>query len=489
MSSRHPARHAGHSQRPQTNGDTTRRTTPAVRQESNVNDYPQTGLLHDPAPGELLLRGVLLYGEGEPADVLVRDGVIVAIEDAGSLTPDTDADILGLDGQVLLPGLVDMHVHLREPGREDTETIASGSAAAARGGFTAVFTMANTDPVTDSPAVAEMVWMKGQQTNLCDVHPVGSVTRGLQGRELTEFGMMAASGAKVRMFSDDGRCVADPQLMRRAVEYSGDLGVLIAEHCEEPRLTEGAVAHEGETAARLGLRGWPRVAEESVVARDALLARDYGGRVHICHASTEGTVELLRWARGQGIPLTAEVTPHHLLLTDEKLETYDGNYRVNPPLRETRDTLALRAALIDGTLDCVATDHAPHGSEEKCCEFDRARPGMLGLETSLALMAELFVTDAPEGQRPQDWRFIARVMSERPAEILRLPGHGRPLAVGEPANLCVVDTTRRWTAHGVDLASKASNTPYEGTELPVKVSTTVLRGRVTCRDGEVVELP
>lgn len=459
--------------------------------ESTVNDYPATGRLHEAATGEVLLRGVLVYGEGEPTDVLVRDGIIADIAAAGSLTPgagtvDEDAEVLDLSGQVLLPGLVDMHVHLREPGREDTETIASGSAAAARGGFTAVFTMANTAPVTDTPAIAEMMWMKGQQTNLCDVHPVGSITTGLKGEDLTEFGMMAASEAKVRMFSDDGKCVDNPQIMRRAVEYAKGLDVLLAQHCEEPRLTEGAVAHEGETAARLGLRGWPRVAEESIVIRDALLARDYGGRLHICHASTEGTVELLRWAKDHDIPLTAEVTPHHLVLTDEKLETYDGNYRVNPPLREHADTLALRAALIDGTVDCVATDHAPHGSEEKCCEFDHARPGMLGLETSLALIARLLVTDVPEGQEPQDWRFVAKVMSERPAEILRLPGHGRPVAVGEPANLCVVDTGRRWTAHGKDLASKASNTPYEGEQMPVKVSTTLLRGRVTCRDGEVV---
>lgn len=453
-----------------------------MNKENTVNDYPATGTLHAPADGEVLLRGVLVYGEGESADVLVRDGVIAEIGAVGSVTASTNADILDLPGQVLLPGLVDMHVHLREPGREDAETITTGSAAAARGGFTAVFTMANTQPVTDNPAVADAVWLKGQQTNLCDVHPVGSISRGLEGSELTEFGMMAASDAKVRMFSDDGKCVDDPRLMRRAVEYSKGLDVLLAQHCEEPRLTEGAVAHEGEVAARLGLRGWPRVAEESIVIRDALLARDYGGRVHICHASTEGTVELLRWAKDHDIPLTAEVTPHHLVLTDEKLAGYDGMFKVNPPLRERRDTLALREALLDGTIDCVATDHAPHGSEEKCCEFDHARPGMLGLETSLALIARVFGTASGD----VDWRFVAKVMSERPAQITKLPGHGRPVAVGEPANLCVVDTRRTWTAHGRDLASKASNTPYEGEEMPVKVSTTLLRGRVTCRDGEAV---
>lgn len=449
-----------------------------------TSEYPATGeLAAHPTGAEhaVLLRGVLLYGEGEKQDVLIQDGVIAEIgADLAGSAPQ-GAEVLDLDGQVLLPGLVDMHVHLREPGREDTETIATGSAAAAQGGFTAVFTMANTAPVTDNPAIAEMVWFKGQNTNLCDVHPVGSISKGLEGKELTEFGMMADSDAKVRMFSDDGKCVDDPRLMRRAIEYSKGMDVLLAQHCEEPRLTEGAVAHEGETAARLGLGGWPRVAEESIVARDAIMARDYGGRLHICHASTEGTVELLRWAKAQDIPLTAEVTPHHLLLTDARLETYDGVNRVNPPLREQRDVEALRAALIDGTVDCVATDHAPHGSEDKCCEFDQARPGMLGIETSLALIAKIFVINGDE-----DWHFVAKVMSERPAEITKLPGHGRPIAVGEPANLCAVDVNQKWTAHGKDMASKADNTPYEGMEMPVKVTTTLLRGKVTCKNGSAV---
>ena len=448
-------------------------------------NFPPTGpLAAHPAGAEnaVLLKGVLIYGEGEPQDVLLSDGVIAKIGADLSTEAPAEAEVLDLSGQVLLPGLVDMHVHLREPGREDTETIASGSAAAAKGGFTAVFTMANTSPVMDDPAIAESVWYKGQNTNLCDVHPVGSISKGLEGKELTEFGMMADSDAKVRMFSDDGKCVDDPRLMRRAIEYSRGMDVLLAQHCEEPRLTEGAVAHEGETAARLGLRGWPRVAEESIVARDALMARDYGGRIHICHASTEGTVELLRWAKGQDIPLSAEVTPHHLILTDSRLETFDGVNRVNPPLREERDTLALRQALIDGVVDCVATDHAPHSSEEKCCEFDQARPGMLGLETSLAIIADLFVINGD-----QDWRFVAKVMSERPAEITKLPGHGRPIAEGEPANLCVVDTNASWTAEAKEMASKSENNPYEGTPMPVRVSTTILRGKVTCRNGNPVK--
>ncbi|MDO4609432.1 dihydroorotase [Corynebacterium sp.] len=442
--------------------------------------YPDTGPLAPPARGDLLLRGVRPYGEGDPVDVLVRDGVIEAIgPDAGRDAAD-GATTLEFDGLVLLPGLVDIHVHLREPGREDTETLATGSAAAARGGFTAVFTMPNTKPVMDDPSIAESVWLKAQAIGLCDVHPIGSITKGLEGTSLTEFGMMADSQAKVRVFSDDGKCVDDPLIMRRAIEYARGMDVLLAQHCEDPRLTVGAVAHEGPTAARLGLGGWPRVAEESIVARDAILARDYGGRTHICHASTEGTVELVKWAKDHGIPMTAEVTPHHLILTDARLETFDGVNRVNPPLREDRDTKALRQALIDGVIDCVATDHAPHGSEEKCCEFDMARPGMLGLETSMSIIAEEFVLD----DGPCDWRWLAKVMSERPAEIVRLPGHGRPIAVGEPANLTVVDPDKRWIVHGEDLASKTTNTPYEDMEMRVSVAATVLRGRVTALHGE-----
>lgn len=434
------------------------------------DSYPPVGPLAAVEQGRLLITDIRPYGE-EPTTVLVEDGVIAEI----GCDADTDADrVIDGGGNILLPGLVDMHVHLREPGREDTETIATGSAAAAKGGFTAVFTMANTQPVTDQPVIAEGVWLKSQELGLCDVHPVGSITKGLAGKELTEFGMMARSEAKVRMFSDDGKCVADPLLMRRAIEYARGLDVLLAQHCEEPRLTEGAVAHEGETAAKLGLRGWPRVAEESIVARDALLCRDYGNRMHICHASTEGTVELLRWAKSQGIPLSAEVTPHHLLLNDERLHSYDGVNRVNPPLREVRDNQALRDALLDGTIDCVATDHAPHGSEEKCCEFEHAKPGMLGLETSLAIIAEIFVHSGLA-----DWRFVAKVMSERPAQLTKLPGHGRPIAVGEPANLTIVNPDATWTARGAEMRSKSENTPYEGMSFKTQVAATILRGKVT----------
>lgn len=436
-----------------------------------MTTYPATGRLSAPAENPLLIKNIRLYGEGEPTNVLVRGGVIDSI---GPEVKAEGAETIEGDGNVLLPGLVDMHVHLREPGREDTETIESGSKAAAKGGFTAVFTMANTTPVTDQPIIAESVWAKSQALGLCDVHPVGSITKGLEGKSLTEFGMMARSDAKVRMFSDDGKCVQNPQLMRRALEYAKGMDVLLAQHAEDDRMTGGSSAHEGENAARLGLRGWPRVAEESIVARDALLARDYGNRVHICHASTQGTVELLQWAKEHDIPLTAEVTPHHLLMTDDKLRTYDGLFRVNPPLREQRDTEALRQALLDGTIDCVATDHAPHGSEDKCVEFENARPGMLGLEFSLAVIAKLFVETGLA-----DWRFIARVMSERPAEITRLPGHGRPLEVGEPANLTIVDPQHHWVSDSAQLASKSQNNPYAGEEFGARVTHTILRGSVT----------
>ena len=429
----------------------------------------------------LLLRRVRPYGEGDPVDVLVRDGHITAIgADVGDDAPD-DADVHDMDGAVLLPGFVDLHTHLREPGREDTETIATGSAAAARGGYTAVFAMANTQPPQDNQTVTDSVWRTGRTVGLCDVHPVGAVTVGLKGEQLTEMGQMTAGEAGVRIFSDDGMCVHDPLVMRRALEYSAGLGVLIAQHAEEPRLTRGAVAHEGPTAARLGLTGWPRSAEESIVARDAILARDAGARVHICHASTTGTVELLKWAKAQGISITAEVTPHHLLLDDSRLESYDGVYRVNPPLREAHDTLALREALVAGVIDCVATDHAPHAAQEKCCEFAAARPGMLGLETALPIVAALLVETGD-----MTWRDLARVLSTRPAEIAGLPDQGRPIAVGEPANLAVVDPDSPWTVIGDELASLSANTPYEGMTFAARVIGTVYRGRMTSRDGEVL---
>jgi dihydroorotase len=426
----------------------------------------------------MLLRGIRPYGEGEPVDLLVRDGVIAAL---GSDVDGDGAETVDAGGLVALPGFVDLHTHLREPGREDAETIETGSAAAALGGYAAVFAMANTDPVADNAVVVEHVWRRGREVGLVDVHPVGAVTVGLRGEQLAELGTMARSAAKVRMFSDDGFCVADPLIMRRALEYSTALNAVIAQHAEEPRLTAGAQAHDGELAARLGLAGWPAVAEESIVARDCLLALHTGARLHVCHVSTEGTADVLRWAKAQGATVSAEVTPHHLLLDDERLTTYDPVNKVNPPLRTGADTKVLRAALAEGVVDCVATDHAPHAPQDKDCEWSAARPGMLGLQTALSVVVATMV-------RPGllTWRAVARVMSERPAEIAGLRAHGRPIAVGEPATLTVVDPDATWTVRGDELASIAGNTPYEGMELPGRVIHTLLRGKLTVHNGKVV---
>jgi dihydroorotase len=422
------------------------------------------------------ISGVRPYGE-DPTDLYVRDGALVEEVD----DPDETVDAGGL---IALPGLVDLHTHLREPGGEEAETVETGSAAAALGGYTAVFAMPNTDPVADSPVVVEHVWRRGREVGLVDVHPVGAVTVGLEGAKLAEMGMMAASPARVRMFSDDGRCVNDPLVMRRALEYARALDAVVAQHAEDHRLTVGAQAHDGPVAARLGLAGWDPTAEESIIARDVMLAATTGARLHVCHLSTARSAEILRWARrtlfGAGGRVTAEVTPHHLLLTDTAAEDYDPVHKVNPPLRPSADTAALRRALADGTLDCVATDHAPHAVEAKDCEWSAARPGMLGLQTALPVVVTTMVATGL-----LDWRGVARVCSEAPARIAGLADQGRPLAAGEPANLVLVDPDAAWTVRGAALASRADNTPYEGMEMPVSVVHTMLRGRWTVRDGSV----
>jgi dihydroorotase len=430
----------------------------------------------------LLIKGARLYGEGDPVDLLLSDGVISEIGPdigAGLENPD-DTEVIEADGLVVLPGFVDLHTHLREPGGEDAETIETGSAAAALGGFTAVFAMPNTDPVADNAVIVEHVHRRGAEVGLVDVHPVGAVTVGLAGERLAELGTMAASGAGVRMFSDDGHCVHDPVLMRRALEYATALDVVIAQHAEDPRMTDGAQAHEGAVAARLGLAGWPAAAEETIVARDCALARDAGAALHVCHVSSARTIEVLRAAKAAGVRVSAEVTPHHLLLTDAVLTSYDPVNKVNPPLRTGSDTAAMRTALAEGVIDCVATDHAPHPAQAKDCEWAAARPGMLGLQTALSVLVHTMVEPGL-----LDWRGVARVLSERPAEIAGLPDQGRPLAVGEPATLTLVDPDAQWTVRGAKLASLASNTPYEGMRLPAQVVATVLRGRITARDGDI----
>ena len=427
---------------------------------------------------DLFIRNARPYGD-DAVDLVVRDGVITEIG-AGLEVPE-GVETLDAEGRVLLPGLVDLHVHLREPGGEESETIETGSRAAALGGFTAVFAMPNTDPVADTDVVTSHVRRRGAEVGLVDVHPVGAVTVGLEGERLAELGTMA-SASGVRMFSDDGHCVNDPLVMRRALEYASALDVVIAQHAEDHRLTAGAQANEGVVASRLGLAGWPATAEETIVARDCALAREARARLHVCHVSSARTVDVLRSAKAAGVSVSAEVTPHHLLLTDAALTSYDPVNKVNPPLRTAADTQAMRAALAEGVIDVVATDHAPHASQYKDTEWQVAKPGMLGLQTALSVVVHTMVEPGL-----LDWHGVARVMSERPAEIAGLPDQGRPIAVGEPANLALVDADEPWTVRGASLASRASNTPYEGMRLPAVVVATVLRGRLTARDGQVVD--
>ena len=411
--------------------------------------------------------------------MLLTGGVIAAIgDDAADHPAAADADRIDGAGLILLPGLVDLHTHLREPGREDAETVETGSAAAALGGYTAVFAMPNTDPTADTAGVVEQVFRLGTEVGLVDVHPIGAVTVGRKGERLAELGAMASSAAGVRIFSDDGDCVADPLLMRRALEYVKAFGGIIAQHAQEPRLTAGAQMHEGVVSAQLGMTGWPAVAEEAIIARDCLLAAHVGSRLHVCHLSTAGSVAVVAAAKARGTDVTAEVTPHHLLLTDERAIGYDPVFKVNPPLRTADDVEALRLALADGTIDIVATDHAPHASQDKECEWDNASPGMLGLQTALSVVIATMVETGL-----LDWRGVARVLSESPARIGGLTGQGRPIAVGEPANLVLVDPAARWTVRGDDLASLSANTPFEGIDLPGRVIATFLRGRATVVDG------
>ncbi|MGA4857811.1 dihydroorotase [Streptomyces koyangensis] len=423
-----------------------------------------------------LIRGARLLG-GEPQDVLIEGETVAAV---GTGLDAEGAQVIDAEGLVLLPGLVDLHTHLREPGREDSETVLTGTRAAAAGGYTAVHAMANTFPVADTAGVVEQVWRLGKESGYCDVQPIGAVTVGLEGKHLAELGAMHDSAANVRVFSDDGKCVDDAVIMRRALEYVKAFDGVVAQHAQEPRLTEGAQMNEGVVSAELGLGGWPAVAEESIIARDVLLAAHVGSRVHICHLSTAGSVEIVRWAKSKGWNVTAEVTPHHLLLTDELVRTYNPVYKVNPPLRTEADVLALRAALADGTIDCVATDHAPHPHEDKDCEWPAAAMGMVGLETALSVVQQTMVDTGL-----LDWAGVADRMSFRPAAISGIAGQGRPVAEGEPANLTLVDPAYRGDVDPAGFASRSRNTPYEGRELPGRVTHTFLRGRATVVDGKL----
>ena len=417
-----------------------------------------------------VLRGVRPLG-GDPADILVVDGVIA---DIGRVEVPAGARQVDADGLFALPGLVDLHTHLREPGREDAETVLTGTRAAAAGGFTAVHAMANTDPVADTAGVVEQVWRLGQEAGYCDVAPVGAVTVGIAGQQLAELGAMADSAAQVRVFSDDGHCVADAALMRRALEYVKAFDGVIAQHAQEPSLTVGAQMNEGALSGELGLTGWPAAAEEAIVARDILLAAHVDSRVHICHVSTAGSVELIRWAKSKGWPVTAEVTPHHLLLTEDLARSYDPRFKVNPPLRSAGDVEAVREGLADGTIDIVATDHAPHPAEAKDCEWAVAAFGMLGLETALSVVQKTMVDPGR-----LTWAGLAERMAVAPARIGRLAHHGRPLAVGEPASLVLVDPGVQRTVLAQESLSRSRNTPYAGLELPGAIAMTLLRGQAT----------
>ena len=427
---------------------------------------------------KILLKNGSLKGE-KNVDLLIENGKIMKIGPANSLT-DENAEVIDLTGLIILPGLVDLHTHLREPGREDAETIATGSAAAARGGFTAVHAMANTLPVADTAGVVEQVWNLGKNVGLVDVYPIGAVTVGLQGEKLAELSAMADSNARVRIFSDDGFCVSDPVLMRRALEYVKAFDGVIAQHAQDPRLTENAQMNESELSGKLGLIGWPAIAEEAIVARDVLLTEHVKSKLHICHASTAGTVEILRWAKDKKVNVTAEVTPHHLFLNQTSCESYNANFKVNPPLRTSKDVEELRKALAQGIIDVVATDHAPHPIEDKEGEWQSAAFGMTGLETALSVVATAMIDT-----KLMNWADIARVMSERPAEIGQLADHGRPIAENEIANLCIVDPEMTWKVDAQDTHSLSTNNPFHEMTLKSKVVHTIFRGKFTMKSGQV----
>ena len=423
---------------------------------------------------KILLKSVSIMGS-KPTDVEIENGKISFIGKSNSL----DAEIINCSGLVALPGFVDLHTHLREPGRENSETIATGSKAAARGGYVAVSAMANTLPVADTAAIVEQVQSIGAMVGLVDVFPIGAVTKGLAGQELSDIGSMAASKANVRVFSDDGNCVSDPLVMRRALEYVKQFDGVIAQHAQEPRLTDKSQMNEGSISATLGLKGWPAVAEESIIARDILLANMIDSRLHICHVTTRGGVEIIRWAKSQGMKVTAEVTPHHLLLTDESALTYDPIYKVNPPLRTQDDVDALRAALVDGTIDIVATDHAPHPVEDKECEWESAAFGMVGLETAFSIVHSTMVASGM-----MSWERLATVMSVAPAAIARYSGHGHLLEIGKPAHITLVDPEGYITVNREELASKSKNTPFHGMKFQGNVVATIFNGHVTHKVGE-----
>jgi dihydroorotase len=414
--------------------------------------------------------------DNQVVDVVVSDGVITEMGNGINRGKKIDAE-----KNLLIPGLVDLHTHLREPGREDSETVATGSMAAAKGGFTAISAMANTFPVADTAGVVEQVYRLGQEAGFCDVFPIGAVTQGLAGKALAELGAMANSKAKVRIFSDDGKCVSDALLMRRALEYVKTFNGIIAQHAQEPALTVDSQMNEGIVSSKLGLVGWPAVAEEAIIARDILLAEHVGSRLHICHLTTAGGVDLVRFAKSRGINVTAEVTPHHLLLTDELVTDYDPVFKVNPPLRTEKDVNALRKGLADGTIDIVGTDHAPHPTEDKDCEWQSAAFGMVGLETALSVVVKAMIET-----KLMSWSDLVDRMSIAPAKIAGYSHHGQDISVGAAANLTIINTTASWIVDRNRLASKSKNTPFEGMQMPAQVVHTFLNGKQVLNNGVIV---
>ena len=417
-----------------------------------------------------LVKGGKL-ANGEVADIAIVDGLITEV--GANLSLDGSEEV-NAENCVVIPGLVDLHTHLREPGKEDAETVLSGSQAAAKGGFVAVSAMANTSPVADTAGVVEQVFRLGREAGLVDVFPIGAVTKGLAGEELADIGAMADSQARVRVFSDDGNCVFDPLVMRRALEYVKKFDGVIAQHAQEPRLTVGSQMNEGFVSSQLGLKGWPAIAEEAIIARDILLADHVQSRLHICHVTTAGGVEIIRWAKSRGMKVTAEVTPHHLILTDELARSYNPIFKVNPPLRSESDVMALREALADGTIDIVATDHAPHAAESKECEWQEAAFGMLGLETALSIVNQTMVQTGL-----LSWEQLVDRMSTKPAEIGRYAEHGKALEKGAPAHLAVINPTALNRVDRDRVSSRSRNTPFHGMELQGLVTATIYGGKLT----------
>jgi dihydroorotase len=430
-----------------------------------------TGITTTPS---IAVRGAQ-FPDGTVGDLFIDGGVFVE----SLVAPDRVIDATGLQ---LLPGLVDLHTHLREPGFEQSETVLTGSRAAAIGGFTAVFAMANTMPVADTAGTVEQIASLGAEHGFVSVRPIGAVTVGLEGKQLAEIGAMAQSRAGVRVFSDDGKCVSDSLLMRRALEYVATFGGVIAQHSQDPRLTEGAQMNEGSLSGELGLAGWPSVAEESIIARDVLLAEHVGARLHVCHLSTAGSVDVIRWAKARGIRVTAEATPHHLLLTEQLVRGYDARFKVNPPLRRDEDVHALRAAVADGTIDIIATDHAPHPLESKECAWAEASFGMVGLESALSVVQESLIDTGLIS-----FADVARVLSAKPAEIGGLAGYDTPFALGNTANVTLFDPSVRDTFTVERLHGKSVNSPYLGRQLPGRIVATIHDGYPTVLDGQLLD--